>query len=111
MKRTLLNRLSVQYNNCTIDAYLQPNKGIHPFKMEKHDEISFISWESTNRAKETTVKYQRKLHSKLFWFDAGEDQYCLLGSPNATIAALERKLTEELMMSLQFSLKCLTNKY
>jgi hypothetical protein len=23
----------------------------------------------------------------LFWFDAGEDQYCLIGSPNATIAA------------------------
>ena len=86
-KGTLLNRLSVQYNNCTIDAYLQPNKGIHPFKMEKQDEISFISWESTNRAKETTVKYKRKLHSKLFWFDTGEDQYCLLGSPNATLAA------------------------
>ena len=86
-KGTLLNRLSVQYNNCTIDAYLQPNRGKHPFKMEKQDEISFISWESTNRAKETTVKYQRKLHSKLFWFDTGEDQYCLIGSPNATIAA------------------------
>ena len=55
--------------------------------MEKQDEISFISWESTNRAKETTVKYQRKLHSKLFWFDTGGDQYCLLGSPNATLAA------------------------
>ena len=86
-KGTLLNRLSTQYNNCTIDAYLQPNRGIHPFKMEELDEISFISWESTNRAKETTVKYQRKLHSKLFWFDAGENQYCLIGSPNATLAA------------------------
>ena len=86
-KGTLLNRLSAQYNNCTIDAYLQPNRGIHPFKMKKQDEIRFISWESTNRAKETTVKYQRKLHSKLFWLDSGEDQYCLIGSPNATIAA------------------------
>ena len=86
-KGTLLNRLSAQYNNCTIDAYLQPNRGIHPFKMEEQNKIRFISWESTNRAKETTVKYQRKLHSKLFWFDAGEDQYCLIGSPNATIAA------------------------
>ena len=86
-KGTLLNRLSAQYNNCPIDSYLQPNRGIHPFKMEEQDEIRFVSWESTNRAKETTVKYQRKLHSKLFWFDAGEDQYCLIGSPNATIAA------------------------
>ena len=86
-KGTLLKSLSAQYNNCTIDAYLQPNKGIHPFKMEKQDKISLINWESTNRAKETTVKYQRKLHSKLFWFDAGENQYCLIGSPNATLAA------------------------
>tara|TARA_B100000787_G_scaffold161314_1_gene141034 strand:+ start:1461 stop:4067 length:2607 start_codon:yes stop_codon:yes gene_type:complete len=86
-KGILLRRLSAQYNNCTIDAYLQPNRGIHPFKMEELDEIRFISWESTNRAKETTVQYDRKLHSKLFWFDAGEDQYCLIGSPNATIAA------------------------
>jgi hypothetical protein len=84
---TLLNRLLAQYNNCKIDAYLQPNRGIHPFKMEEQDGIRFISWESTNRAKETTVKYKRKLHSKLFWFDAGDDQFCLIGSPNATIAA------------------------
>ena len=86
-KGTLLSRLSAQYNNCTIDAYLQPNRGIHPFKMEEQDKIRFISWESTNRAKETTIKYHRKLHSKLFWLDAGEEQYCLIGSPNATIAA------------------------
>lgn len=86
-KGTLLNRLSTQFNNCTIDAYLQPNRGIHPFKMDDQKRVRFISWESTNRAKETTVKYQRKLHSKLFWFDAGKDQYCLIGSPNATIAA------------------------
>lgn len=86
-KGTLLNRLSAQFNNCSIDAYLQPNRGIHPFKMEEQNGIRFVSWESTNRAKETTVKYKRKLHSKLFWFDAGEYQFCLIGSPNATMAA------------------------
>ena len=42
-KGTLLNRLSAQYNNCTIDAYLQPNRGIHPFKMEEQNKIRFIS--------------------------------------------------------------------
>jgi len=108
-KGTLLNRLSAQYNNCTIDAYLQPNRGIHPFKMEEQNEIRFISWESTNRAKETTVKYQRKLHSKLFWFDAGEDQYCLIGSPNATIAAFgtetKRGVNDEFAVLIKVSNK------
>ena len=83
----LLNKLLKQFEKCTIDAYLQPNRGIHPFKMQVQKDVRFISWESTNRANERTVKYQRKLHSKLFWFDAGEDQYCLIGSPNASIAA------------------------
>ena len=108
-KGTLLNRLSAQYNNCTIDAYLQPNRGIHPFKMEEQNKIRFISWESTNRAKETTVKYQRKLHSKLFWFDAGEDQYCLIGSPNATIAAFgtetKRGVNDEFAVLIKVSNK------
>jgi hypothetical protein len=92
-KGTLLKLLAAQYNNCTIDAYLQPGRGIHPFQMEEQSEIRFISWESTERAKEKVVKYQRKLHSKLFWFDAGEDQYCLIGSANATIKAFGTETT------------------
>jgi hypothetical protein len=86
-KGTFLMRLSNQFINSKIDAYLQPGRGIHPFRIGDQKDIRFISWESTNRAKETTAKYERKLHSKLYWFDAGEDQYCLIGSPNATIAA------------------------
>ena len=86
-KGSLLIKFLKQFNNSSIDAYLQSDRGTHPFKMEKKDKIRFVSWESTNRAKDNIVKYQRKLHSKLFWFDTGEEQYCLIGSPNSTIAA------------------------
>jgi len=102
---TLLNRLSQEFNNSTIDAYLQPNRGTHPFKMEKQRGIRFVSWESTKRAKETTAKFDRKLHSKLLWFDAGEDQYCLIGSPNATLAAFgdetRRGINDEFAVLIQ----------
>lgn len=86
-KGTFLNRLSAHFTNCNIDAFLQPDKGIHPHKMPTQKNIKFFSWESTNRAKSTVVKFDRKLHSKIIWFDAGEEQYGLFGSPNATIKA------------------------
>jgi hypothetical protein len=86
-KGTLLNNLSNYFKDCPIDAFLQADKGIHPYKMEQKDNIRFLSWDSTNKASETVNKYNRKLHGKIFWFDAGEEQYCLFGSPNATIAA------------------------
>ena len=83
---TLLSRLTNHFN-CSVNAFLQPDKGIHPHKMDADKRIKFLSWESTERAKVTTKKYVRKLHSKIIWFDAGKDQYCLLGSPNCTIRA------------------------
>ncbi|MDA9089721.1 hypothetical protein N9K15_02130 [Maribacter arcticus] len=86
-KGTFLNRLSTHFANSSIDAFLQPDKGIHPHKMDGQKNIQFLSWESTERASETVIKFDRKLHSKIFWFDAGVDQYGLFGSPNATVSA------------------------
>ena len=83
---TLLSRFASQYN-CSIKAFMQPDKGIHPYKMTTNSHIQFLSWESTLRSTVTTKKYIRKLHSKIFWFDTGDAQYCLLGSPNCTIRA------------------------
>jgi len=106
-KGTLLKQLAAEYNNCIIDAYLQPGRGIHPFQMEEMSGIRFISWESTDRAKEKTVKYLRKLHSKLFWFDMGEVQYCLIGSANATIKAFgteaKRGINDEFAILIKVS--------
>jgi hypothetical protein len=86
-KGTFLTRLGNHYSGSTIDAFLQPNKGIHPFNMEGNKQIDFYSWDSTDRANDKVAKFERKLHSKIFWFDAGDEQYCLFGSPNATNAA------------------------
>lgn len=86
-KGTFLNNLSNHFKDCSIDVFLQKDKGIHPFKMRQKENIQFLSWESTNRASEIVTKYKRKLHSKIYWFDTGKEQYCLFGSPNATLAA------------------------
>ena len=84
---TLLKELQTRFPQSQINAFLQPNKGIHPFKMENTSNMKFLSWESTDRAKNETSKLERKLHSKIFWFDCGNQQYGLFGSPNATIKA------------------------
>ncbi|WP_417371232.1 hypothetical protein [Gelidibacter japonicus] len=86
-KGTFLKQLAQQYSRSQILAFLQPDKGIHPHKMDSLENMSFLSWESTLRAKARTAKFDRKLHSKIIWFDAGEVQYGLFGSPNATIKA------------------------
>jgi hypothetical protein len=83
----LLLSLSKAFKDCSIEAYLQDNKGIHPHKMEKQKNISFYSWDATERASKTFKKYERKLHAKLFVFESNEWNYCLIGSPNASVAA------------------------
>ena len=86
-KGTFLTRLVNHYSESNIDAFLQPNKGIHPFNMEKNKQVDFYSWDSTDRSNDKVAKFDRKLHSKIFWLDTGNEQYCLFGSPNATNAA------------------------
>lgn len=83
----LLLSLSKAYNDCVIEAYLQDNKGIHPHKMEKQKNIAFYSWNTTERASKTFKKYDRKLHAKLYVFESDDWNYCLIGSPNASLAA------------------------
>lgn len=70
-----------------IEVYLQEDKGIHPFKMEKRNNISFYAWDTTQRAEATFKTYKRKLHAKIMLFETAEEYYCLLGSANATTAA------------------------
>lgn len=84
----LLNKFLQSNNTISISAFLQTNKGIHPFKMEQGENVRFYSWESTARAKKRINKIQdRKLHSKIFCFLIDEEVYILIGSPNATISA------------------------
>ncbi|NRS87779.1 hypothetical protein HNQ02_000686 [Flavobacterium sp. 7E] len=83
----LLLSLSNHFDGCTIDVYLQENKGLHPHKMEKQKNINFYSWDATERASMEFKKYNRKLHAKLFVFESNERNYCLIGSPNASLKA------------------------
>nr|WP_314839232.1 hypothetical protein [uncultured Flavobacterium sp.] len=83
----LLLSLSQNYTNCEMEVYLQDKKGIHPHKMEKQKNIHFYSWDITERASKNFKKYERKLHAKLFIFESKECNYCLIGSPNASLAA------------------------
>lgn len=83
----LLLALSKSYNNCNMEVYLQDKKGIHPHKMEKQKNIHFYSWDLTERASKIFKKHERKLHAKFFIFESKEWNYCLIGSPNASLAA------------------------
>tara|TARA_R110002126_G_scaffold208042_2_gene354988 strand:- start:1437 stop:4067 length:2631 start_codon:yes stop_codon:yes gene_type:complete len=84
----LLKKFLELNNAISITAFLQPNKGIHPFKMVQEKNVRFYSWESTARAKKRINKIrERKLHSKIFCFLIDEEVYLLIGSPNATISA------------------------
>lgn len=83
----LLLAMSTHFNDCPIEVYLQEDKGIHPFKMEKRKNISFYNWDTTKRADVTFKTYKRKLHAKIMLFQTSERYYCLLGSANATTAA------------------------
>lgn len=93
---TLLN-LKQKYNKAKIDIYLPSKYGLPPNKMAHHQKIDFYNWEETNRGKEnisSAEDYYRKLHSKIFHFEAGDFEYCIIGSANATIAGLGSESTK-----------------
>jgi len=82
-----IEAMSSYFNKAKIQAFIQPGKGIHPFKAPQNKRIEYFNWETTDRAKNTKTKHEKKLHSKIFWFDAGDSQYAIIGSANATIKA------------------------
>jgi hypothetical protein len=83
----LLLSMSNHFDKSTMEVYLQDKKGIHPHKMEKQKNINFYSWDATERAELKFKKYDRKLHAKLFIFESKDWNYCLIGSPNASLKA------------------------
>ena len=80
-----IKNLSNSYSNSSIDVFLEEERGIHPHKMENINGVDFYSWNSTERANSKFKSYERKLHSKIFVFESNETEYCIIGSPNATI--------------------------
>jgi len=87
---TLLN-LTRKFNKARIEIYLPSKFGLPPNRMARHQKIDFYDWEETNRGKRnisSAEDYYRKLHSKLFHFEVGDYEYCIIGSANATLAGL-----------------------
>ncbi len=81
--------LKQHFYKAPLDLYLPSDFGLDPVNMEDLERINFYIWEKTSRGK-TGIggdsTYARKLHSKIFHFEAGEYEYLLLGSANATRA-------------------------
>ncbi len=93
---TLLNLIH-QFNNAKVDVYLPSKYGLPPNKMAHHRNINFYNWEETKRGKQnisSAEDYYRKLHSKIFHFKAGDHEYCIIGSANATLAGLGSETIE-----------------
>lgn len=87
----VLNHLSDHFNKATIEVYLSQNCSLPPTKIKKNKQISFFNWDNTTRGKKeltNKINYVRKLHSKIFHFESDNNEYCLIGSANATIAGI-----------------------
>ncbi|MEX0981045.1 MAG: hypothetical protein WDZ47_03040, partial [Bacteroidales bacterium] len=88
---TALLNLKNHFNKAKIDVYLPSKYGLPPNKMTDQQSIEFYNWEKTKRGEQSISSaedYYRKLHSKIIHFKAGEYEYCVIGSANATIAGL-----------------------
>ncbi len=89
-----LQNLSGDFINSNISVFLQDNFGNPPTEIESNDKINYYLWDEVERAKSGFKKNNRKLHAKIFHFQAKGLVYLLMGSPNATIpgfGSLNRK--------------------
>ncbi|RUT78951.1 hypothetical protein [Ancylomarina longa] len=85
----LLNLLD-KLPNATMQVYIPEEFGLPPTNMAENDRASFFAWENTKRGEKDLnggTEFKRKLHSKIFNFKSDENEYCLIGSANATMAA------------------------
>jgi hypothetical protein len=81
------------FNNAILDIYLPEKFGLPPVNIQEDKRINFYKWEETKRGKlkieiSKESKFNRRLHSKIFHFEAADQEYLILGSANATRAGL-----------------------
>lgn len=98
----LLTLFCQLFPNARLRVYLQKIGGMPPTKMVVDKRITFYDFNKTDRGKGEITGFldNRRLHAKLFHFKSRTKEYCLVGSANATIAAMgspdSRPLNEEL---------------
>ena len=91
-----------------MDVLLQEDCQLPPNKMKQDKRIRFVDFDMTERGSDKTYNgfsYTPFLHAKLFHFTTKSGEYCIVGSANATEAALgvkEKPKNEEFCV-LMFS--------
>ena len=79
--KQLVSLYSPQQTSCLVDI----NSGTVPSELDDENLIDFYDWAECRDDYDNTFN---RLHAKLFHFVGETKEYLLLGSPNATIAAL-----------------------
>ena len=79
--KQLISLYSPQQTSCLVDI----NSGTVPSELDGENRIDFYDWAECRDDYDNTFN---RLHAKLFHFVGNSKEYLLLGSPNATIAAL-----------------------
>ena len=113
------------FPSAIVNVLLQGGCKMPPNKLKKNSRIYFYDFNLTTRGKNNSFGkfiYQRNLHAKIFHFAADRMEFVMIGSANATIAALGSNLTKPLneefcslyrsatrnfLKELQISEKCL----
>lgn len=86
----LLNNFKDLFHNSHLNVYLQKDQGLPPVEIELNERISFYDFNKTTRGRKIIagLENNRLLHAKVFHFKSQAREYLLLGSANATIAAM-----------------------
>ena len=77
----LKNRFQPKSTKCIVDE----NSGLLPTEIEPDSQINFYSWAE---CKADYNDIYNRLHAKIFHFTYSKEEYLLLGSANATMAAM-----------------------
>lgn len=85
---TILTELAQLCPNAKIDVLIQSNCQLPPSKMASHKRINFYDFDRTSRGKKYFKTFRRLVHAKLLHFKTADKEYCLIGSANATVAAM-----------------------
>ena len=88
--QALMSLLDLCPNARLLNVLMQSNCSLPPSKITNHPKIHFYDFDKTERGTESfgPKDYSRRLHSKLFHFKTEQSEYIVIGSANATIAAL-----------------------
>lgn len=77
-----------------INVLLQTKCLLPPNKLKNNSKIHFYDFDQTKRGKNDSFgnfRYERNLHAKIFHFETDREEYVMIGSANATIAAIGGK--------------------